>query len=88
MRREPVDGWVYTSAYPHVILFLMLYPAMQRAILLFYFVVLYLLNVWRSYGFIFLLSIDRDQSRGILCIILVTTTDRLITVNKNWGISC
>jgi hypothetical protein len=51
--------------------------------------VLYLPNVWRSYGFLFLLPIDtKVQLQGISCIIIVTTRDRLINVNENWGISC
>jgi hypothetical protein len=45
--------------------------------------VLYLLNVWRSYGFLFLPPIDtKVQLQGISCIVIVTTCGRLITVNK------
>lgn len=87
MRRGPVHEWVFTSAYAiWRIAFHILSCYAESSPVSF---VLYLLNVWRSYGFLFLHPIDtRVQLQGILCIIIVNTRDGLATVNENWGISC
>ena len=87
MRRGPVHQWVITSAYAIWRIAFYVLTCYARGDFVSF--VLYLLTVWRSYGSLFLLPIHtKVQLQGTLCIIIVTARDRLITVNKNWGISC